>query len=69
LAGLFLNVCNLQVCLIMCGFGKHAEQTLQSDEYLPTAFLKDVSVAETCTIVSDGSTVRRELSTDNSAGI
>jgi len=53
----------------MCGFGKHAEQTLQSDEYLPTAFLKDVSVAETCTIVSDGSTVRRELSTDNSAGI
>jgi len=64
LAGLFLNVCDLQVWLIMCNFGKHAEQTLQSDEYLPTALPTDVSVAETRTTLSDGSSVRRELPTD-----
>ena len=69
MAGLFLNVSDLRVWLIMCGFGKHAEQTLQSDEYLPMALPTDVSVAETRTTLSDGSSFCRELPTELSVGI
>jgi len=61
LAGLFLNVCDLQVWLVMCGFRKHAEQTLQPDVYLPTVLPTDVSVGETRNTLSDKSCVRWQL--------